>query len=175
MHLNAAISKWRALLKGAPSILTFLSAAINCRNCVFSGSEDSWVWRKAFWHFGDTPSDRYICLDAELAETVKTPISIPWCSRPRHRLADSLSFCVLIIALFPHACVVFFVSSVNLYVSCSRWTAYSRKHRERPFSWDFLYKLLCRLDDVWEVDALSKDEVCAEYVSTKFLLIVVQN
>ena len=55
----------------------------------------------------------------------------------------------------------------------SRWTAYSRKHREHPFSWDFLYKLLCRLDDVWDVDALSKDEVCVEYVSAEFLLIVV--
>ncbi len=50
---------------------------------------------------------------------------------------------------------------------CSRWVAYSRKHREHPFSWDFLYKLLCRLDDVWEADTLSRDEV-REYVSALF-------
>jgi len=37
--------------------------------------------------------------------------------------------------------------------------AYSRKHREHPFDWTLLLKLLEDLDEKWEQADLSRDEV----------------
>ncbi|KAK2182622.1 hypothetical protein NP493_345g04038 [Ridgeia piscesae] len=42
--------------------------------------------------------------------------------------------------------------------SVCRWMAYSRKHREHPFDWTLLLKLLEDLDEKWEQADLSRDE-----------------
>ena len=59
-----------------------------------------------------------------------------------------------------HVC---FAVCLVLYMQCrfvaSRWMAYSRKHREHPFDWTLLLKLLEDLDEKWEPAAMSRDEV----------------
>ena len=43
--------------------------------------------------------------------------------------------------------------------SMCRWRAYSRKHRQHPFDWSLLLRLLEDLDEKWEPASLNRDEV----------------
>ena len=58
------------------------------------------------------------------------------------------------------SCVFVCAGGLSAVVLCfSRWMAYSRKHREHPFDWTLLLKLLEDLDEKWEQADLSRDEV----------------